>query len=73
MHPIRFVKIYHKNDTRTSYRRFGQMWEDTNDSAILLSTQVLCGVLKKYAERTDIVKVVIDDEEYDKSILSKLY
>ena len=73
MHPIRFIKVYHKNDTKTSYRRFGEMWEDTNDSGIVISTKVLCRILKKYVGRTDIVKVVIDDKEYDKKILGELY
>ena len=49
------------------------MWEDTNDSGNVISTKVLCRLLKKHTNRTDIVKVIIDDLECDKEILSQLY
>lgn len=73
VHPIRYVKIYLEGDIYIQWRRFGNMWEDTQDSATLIPTQVLCRLVKKYSQREDIIQVKIDDKIYNKEILNGLY
>lgn len=74
MHPIRFLKIYYKDGSMTYYRRFGEWWEDTEDSATIITTIKLCEIAKElYYLREDIIGVTIDDNVYNKDILIQLY